>query len=227
MGLLESVIIIIVASAACGEVSTRVYLRDSNIPLKLADPCIPHIYQDIMVGTRLSIIVSSDTGGYWSGGLFLVDMNHNYGDLSCRDCNGIECGCSLFPAAGEGAGVLSWENDYLNGYIMNTTNDAIAGDWFIIDYLATNIGDCNVGVFDDNVSLELPVYEISFHQIRTRDFNGDGVVNFADLALFASYWQQTGCNGPGWCEGTDLDINGKVDANDLMLFCDYWLERTK
>jgi hypothetical protein len=228
--MLKIAILLIMASAASGEVSTRVQLMDSNLPLEPADPCIPYIYQDIMVGTRLSIIVSSDTGGYWNGGLLIADANRNYGVLSGRDYNDITMDYegSRFPAANVWARVWDWQEDLKSGFVLSGDGDAIAGDWFIIDYLAATIGDCNVGVFDfDNISPELPVYEISFHQVRTRDFNGGGIVNFADLALFASYWQQTGCNEPEWCEGTDLDINGKVDANDLMLFCNYWLERAK
>lgn len=227
--LLKLAILFIMASAAMGEVSTRVQLKDSNLPLEPADPCIPYIYQDIMVGTRLSIIVSSDTGGYWSGGLFIVDANRNYGVLSGRDYNDmtLDWAGSRFPEAGVLARVWDCEEDFKSGFLLSGYDEAIAGDWFIIDYLATNIGDCNVGVFDDNISLEFPVYEISFHQVGTRDFNGDGIVNFADLALLASYWQQTGCNEPGWCEGSDLDTNGKVDVYDLLLFCNYWLERTR
>lgn len=215
------------ASTAMSEVSTRLQLIDSKMSIPLNDPCVPNVYKDIMVGTRLSIIVSSDTGGYFSGGLFIVDANQNYGDLSCRDCISIECRCSIFPDAGVGAGVLSWDDGHLNGYVVNSPDDANAGDWFIIDYIAANIGLSRIGIFDDNYSLEQPVYEIFLNQVRTRDFNNDSVVDFTDLALFASYWLQTGCNEPDWCGGSDLDTDGDVNTSDLILFSGFWLDRTR
>jgi hypothetical protein len=228
-GLLGLVILLIVTSAACGEVSTRVCLADGNTPLELADPCVPNVYRDIMVGTELTIIVSSDANGYWSGGLFIAGVNRNYGVLSGRDYNDItmDWAGSRFPKAGVSARVWDWEEDLISGFLLSGDGDAIAGDWFIIDFNATNVGDCNVGLYDDSVSLVEPIYEVSFHHVRTRDFNEDGIVNFLDLALFASYWQQTRCSEPGWCGGTDLDANSKVDDSDLILFFNYWLERTK
>ena len=225
--LLKGAILFMAASAAMGDVSTQLQLIDSNLPIPLRDPCVPTIYMDIMVGTRLSIIVSSDTGGYWSGGLFIVDSNQNYCELLCRDCNGVECGGSILPDAGIGAGAFGWEDDSLKGYVLNTSDDANAADWFIIDYIATNIGSCSIGIFDDNYSLDVPLYEIFLIHVRTRDFNNDNVVNFPDLAFLAYYWLQTGCSGPDWCQGCDLDINGDVDTNDLVLFSKFWLNRTR
>jgi hypothetical protein len=78
--------------------------------------------------------------------------------------------------------------------------------------------------FYDNFEL---AYYIPFSHVRTRDFNNDAEVGFADFAILASHWQATNCNDPGWCQGTDLDIDGDVDFNDLMLFAEYWLERTE
>jgi len=83
-----------------------------------------------------------------------------------------------------------------------------------------------VGFYDHSISWDNPIYYLKFSHVRTRDFNIDTKVDFADFAVFASYWQQ-GCSEPGWCEGTDLDTDGNVDFDDLMLFADYWLEETQ
>jgi len=107
------------------------------------------------------------------------------------------------------------------------TVQAVAGDWFIIDYTATSVGDCNVGYYDHSISGIDPNYYLEFSHVRTRDFNNDTKVDFIDFAVLASYWQATVCSDPNWCEGVDLDIDGNVDANDLALFVDYWLERTE
>jgi hypothetical protein len=106
--------------------------------------------------------------------------------------------------------------------------DIEADDWFIIDYNATDIGDCNVGFYKHNIPVgsEL-LYYLEFSHVRTRDFDENTNVDSADFAILASYWQQTDCNDPNWCEGSDLDTSGTVDANDLRLFTDYWLESTR
>ena len=205
---------------AIGEVSTQVCLADGNTPLE---------YQDIMVGTKLTIIVNSDANGYWDGGLLIKDPYRDYGILSGRDYNDTtwDWEGSRFEYAGEKARVYDWEDDIQSGFDFYGDSDAVVGDWFIIDYNATNIGDCNVGFYDYSVSMDDPIYNIEFTHVRTRDFNGDTKVDFIDFTVLASYWQETGCNNPNWCEGTDLDIDGNVDANDLMLFADYWLEKTR
>ncbi|MCJ7729293.1 MAG: hypothetical protein MUO27_05395, partial [Sedimentisphaerales bacterium] len=61
----------VVVGAVKENISTRVYFRDSNTPLELADPNVPWVYRDIMVGTRLTIIVDSNASGSWSGGLLI------------------------------------------------------------------------------------------------------------------------------------------------------------
>jgi hypothetical protein len=102
-----------------------------------------------------------------------------------------------------------------------------AGNWFIIDYNALSVGDCNVGFYDRNIDYYYPIRYLKFSHVRTRDFNKDTKVDFADFAILASYWHENGCGDPNWCEGTDLDTNGIVDLNDLMFFVEYWLERTE
>ncbi len=54
------VLFLCMASVAAGEVSTRVCLADGNTPVPPVDPNFPHVYPDIMVGTRLTIIVDSN-----------------------------------------------------------------------------------------------------------------------------------------------------------------------
>jgi hypothetical protein len=224
-----------VVAIATGEVSVTVYLSDGNTPLALVDPNIPHVYRDIMVGTKLIIVVSSDTNEYWGdgfddGGSLAIEEEYSpYGILSAREplVEGDWSGSHL-PAAGNEAIVWDWEESGIDGFNLYTgSNNIEPGDWFIIDYNAIDIGDCNVGFYDHRISWDEPIYELSFSHVRTRDFNNDTIVNFHDYAIFASHWLETNCNTSNGCDGTDLDINDSVNANDLMLFCQYWLERTE
>jgi hypothetical protein len=116
----------------------------------------------------------------------------------------------------------------IDGFILSTDFiDPNEGDWFIIDYNALAIGDCNVGFYDYSISHDEPNYYLEFSHVRTRDFNGDTVVNFVDFAVLASYWQVTVCSDPNWCEGVDLDNDSNVGIYDLALFTDFWLETTR
>ena len=206
-------------SVALGEVSARVCLADGNTPW---EP------QDIMVGTRLTIIVDSNVAEYWGGSLVIEDEHRNYGELSARGSEPNYPG-SCFEAAGFHAAVHDWEESGVDGFDLYTGySDIEIGDWFIIDYNAINIGDCNVGFYRHNIPFENElICYLEFMHVRTRDFDKSTKVDFADFAVFTTYWRGPDCNDPNWCEGTDLDTDGTVDVNDLMLFSDYWLVRTE
>lgn len=220
-------ILLFAAPSAKAEIFTRVCLADGNTPLELAEPYIPRVYRPIMVGTRLTVIINSDANGYWDGGeLALWDANQNYGDLPEG---------SLFPAAGERAIVYSFEETEIvdeqehdaKGFRFSGDDNAIAGDWFIIDYNAIEVGACSVIYYDFAMDWWHPQYELSFTHVVTRDFDDNGIVDFTDFAAFGSNWQRTDCLEPENCSGTDLDTDGVVEYTDLVLFADFWLETTR
>jgi len=235
-------IFLCMASAALGEVTVEIRLPDGS---RLTEPA------EVMVGTQLSIVVSSDVDEVRFVTLHIEDANSDYADLYGRDFNDNPEGPYLYsyegsclPAAGKYAAVLDWEETGIDGFQLSTGSHYIArDDWFVVDYNVINTGDCEV-VFngydpvwpegDPETGDPPPGYEpilvehrhIKFIHVRTRDFNGDGYVDFGDFAVFASYWCDTGYSDPNQCEGTDLDANGGIDVNDLMMFCGYWLEKT-
>lgn len=236
--LIAFILLLVAAPAAHAEVFTRVCLADGNTPLELADPCIPFVYRPIMVGTHLTIVINSDANGYWENGeLSLWDTNQSYGILSGRDYNEetLDWKGSRFPAAGDMARVSHFEGDEevdgqshdANGFWLSGDENAIVGDWFIIDYNAINAGFCSVIFYDRSVDWDHPLYEMYFTHVRTRDFNNDGIVNFEDFAVLGLNWQRTDCGEPENCSGTDLDTDGDVDYIDLKLFADFWLETTR
>ena len=217
----------LMCSVAMGWKSARVCLYDGNTPLELADPCVPWVYRDIMVGTHLTIIVNSNDDGYWAyGELSFWDTNQTYGDLDCR---GSDCEDSILPDAGDIA--LAWEFQEprewhdVTGFMFAGDPDAIAGDWFIIDYNVMSVGNCKVAFVDGDIRDE-PLYEMSFTHVTSRDFNEDGVVNFTDFTVFASYWGITDCTDPDGCGKVDFYEDAIIDIDDLALFVDFWLERT-
>ena len=216
-------------SMAKGGVSTRFCLADGNTPFELADPNVAFVYRDIMVGTKLTIIVSSDANGYWRGKLAITGKDRHYGLLSARDYSETthDWAGSRFSAAGDRARVWDWQVPGVQGFKFQGHRSAVAGDWFIIDYTATNIGTCSVRFYDGNVSWVEPIYCLTFLHVPTRDFNNDTSVDLRDFAVFASCWQVADCTDPKFCVRADLDTDGDVGFSDLILFGDYWLEKTE
>jgi hypothetical protein len=224
------------ASVLKGEVSVRVCLADGNTPLELVDPNIPFIYRDIMAGTRLTIIVSSDANGFWSGSLIIFGDDRSRGFLSARDTTDNRTG-SCLPAAGNRTYIWSVQDLEMQAIGLEVGRDSMAGDWFIIDYTALNIGVCTVVFYDDSNNSYSPVipviwedpitYYLVFSQVPTRDFNNDTKVDFTDFAVLASNWQRTDCMAADGCASFDLNIDGNIDLDDLILFTEFWLESTE
>ena len=231
-----------VSSITTGEVSTTVYLADGNTPLEWADPNVPFVYRDIMIGTKLTIIVSSDANDAWSGSLQMAAADRDYGAISARDHNDVtnDWEGSHLEAAGVRARVDRNASSSRTSFSLFTDDVPMPGDWFVIDYNATNMGNCRVGFHefvaepcphcnDEHPSpgVDVLVHELVFSHVPTRDFTKDIKVDFIDFAVLASFWLATDCADLNGREGTDLDTDGNVDRDDLMLFADFWLERTQ
>jgi len=75
-------IAVLLTSVGSAQVSVSVYQPDGHTLLGPADPNLIHAYRDIMVGTRLVLVVNSELGGYWTGGLLLTWNNWVVGNLS-------------------------------------------------------------------------------------------------------------------------------------------------
>lgn len=212
-------------SSTKAEIFTNVFLRDSNTPVQLIDANFPHIYKNIMVGTKLKIIVSSDTSDYWTdgGALAIEETYWPYGYLTAGE---------PLPAAGINADVFPWEEELpppVIGFILYTAgvDEVYKGDWFRVDYDAVDIGNCSVGFYDFYMNWSAPIYNLSFNHVPSCDYNNDTIVNFQDFRIFVSHWLEINCQSSGWCEGADLDTNGSVEIEDLMRFCEFWLEKTR
>ncbi|MFA5553729.1 MAG: hypothetical protein WCZ89_02150 [Phycisphaerae bacterium] len=235
---------LIIQCFAFGEVSTKVYLRDSNeffVPIDVNSALQYIDYGQIMAGTQLSIIVDSNVAEHWSGRLLLEDDNMNQGQLYGRgpyDEYGIGYSGSILEAAGFLAAVFSadsyWEDEdkYVQGldFYNSPTQYVSVGEWFIADYNAIEIGDVNLAFYwqQDYPPFDYGlIYQIKFEHVPTRDFDSNYRVDFADFSILAGYWEQGGCAEPNWCEGADLDKSGEVYIDDLALFAEFWLEKTR
>jgi hypothetical protein len=224
----------ILAPNAWAGVSARVLRADEKTTLPLADPNVPGVYRDIMVGTRLTVFVGSDIGEYWLGGLLVPWEDRNTGVLSARGYT--EDG--VFPNyAGsclEAAGYLPLVS-YIDsasglGFDLAADVDATAGDWFVLDYRAEEVGTCNVELHEYIGSLgaltDVLLAVLSFKHVPSRDFDSDAIVNFTDFALLASQWGHVAILDPNINGSPDLNADSLVDALDMALFSEYWLERT-
>ena len=242
------VLVGLLASAAMGAVSVQVYRADEITPLEWADPNVPDVYEDIMVGTRLTLFLVSDApASTWSGGLQISLDDWTRGTLSGKgyDPNARSYDDSVLPAAGLDTYIrLVHDGNDTDPHFSLAVDDALVGEWFVLDYNAQALGTCGVGVYSVEDSDELPpdheiwpgydppaaqavwVQGLLLNHVPSRDYDGDSIVNFVDFALWAERWQETLAADPNAVLVGDLDANGRLDVSDLASFCEFWLERT-
>jgi hypothetical protein len=238
------VAVVLLAPTTWAKVWTTVYRCDEATPLAVLDPNHPTVYRDIMVGTRLVFVISSDTGGSWEGALLFSWDDAEYGTLSGRGYTAPAPDApvktpyyadSSLDAAGTGAGAWDWKDARSTGLHFRTGHTpyltgghpASAGDWFIFDYRAEQVGTCVVGLYNLAVTYDVAIETFSFTHVLSRDFNSDTIIDFRDLALLASHWGSPAKSDPNDPDSAfDLDGDAKVDLGDLSLFSEYWLART-
>lgn len=243
MCVLSLLVAVLQTSAASAKVWARVCLADEVTPLALADPNVPEVYRDIMVGTRLTIFITSDTAEVWDGELWLSQEDWAIGNLSGRgyDPQSRNHIGSCLQAAGTNPAVTMRVNSSGVYYSLRCWRSVIAGDWFVFDYSPIAGGICCIGLYtygagtspDPRYDPDPPAFEadliqvLSFHHVPSRDFNGDTLVNFVDYASLAGLWGEIFVSEPNAPVAPNLDGDGRVDARDMALFGEYWLERTE
>jgi hypothetical protein len=156
----------VLTPVAAAKVWVNVYQCDGRTPLAAVDANRPEVYRDIMVGTRLTFVISSDTSDSWGGDLLFSQDDAPYAKLSGRGFTYIYRGPgnaikiptykdSCLDAAGTKATVqdsadaqsigLGFGNDttrYITG-----GHPAYPGDWFVVDYYAELVEDCKVELY--------------------------------------------------------------------------------
>ena len=61
-------------------------------------------------------------------------------------------------------------------------------------------------------------------KIPAGDFVCPDGITIEDLVFFIEHWGNDNCDlSNDYCQGTDLDFSGTVDANDLVIFFENWL----
>lgn len=159
------------------------------------------------------------------------------------------------PAEDPNAGAFYWRFDHGNGgsagIVSGYTEDAIFGtlglvaasqanptlevdDAIIAGRQALLGGISSEGKVWERLSQKGSVYYAYAGEMLTAlgeliipgDLNLDGGVDFADFAVFADNWHDSGCTACSWCNCADLDHNGEVNFSDLEIAADNWLGGT-
>jgi hypothetical protein len=227
--LLALAAVVVITPIATARVWTTVYGCDEVTPLAPVDPNHPTVYRDIMVGTHLTIVVSSDTAEHWAGRLLLSWDDVNEATLSGREYDPElpNYKGSCLPAAGSRPGAWDYLGPEAVGLeFLSDLFNAAPGDWFVFDYRAEQVGSVDVVLCDLFSGFDAPIETLSFTHVASRDFNRDGTINFKDLVLLGGYWGLIDASSPNSAPPTfDLSADGRIDTGDLALFSEYWLER--
>jgi hypothetical protein len=113
--------------------------------------------------------------------------------------------------------------------------DGVFGDNFICSTIDTNSLEFDISSTPfDNIVIDTrrgllgfdvnSVYPVPM--CRFTDLNNDCDVDITDLANFSLYWLAADCNSSnGFCEGADIDRNGKVNYEDYAILADDWQSR--
>jgi hypothetical protein len=238
LGVLALMVLLVPAAGA--RVWTTVYHCNEATPLEAVDPNHPTVYRDIMVGTRLVIVICSDVKGPWTGNLVSSWDDWIYGELGARGYNAKTRNYdgSCLPAAGGRATVLDGRGPSGVGFqFVARQNDAIPGEWFMLDYRARQVGSCELVLTEvatettyGKPSLKPATFireVLSFRHVPSRDFNGDAIVDFKDFVLLTLHWNAKDHGGfQSRNPVFDLNADGFVGFGDLALFGEYWLQRT-
>jgi len=80
-----------------------------------------------------------------------------------------------------------------------------------------------IGNYEMDLSFELFTWDSSTVYYLVGDFNGDLMVNFADLRVFCLAWLHSNCQPPDWCARRDINRDGAVGLEDFATFADLWL----
>ncbi len=106
-------------------------------------------------------------------------------------------------------------------YYQSTSREFVE---FLRDENTTNsAGQYMYDLWNNNDKCPPEVMEtVSISSLLPADLDGNGSVDFLDLAIFASYYGND-CVDHHSCGGANLDgVNG-VDSSDLAIFVDFWL----
>ena len=211
-------------------------LADVTLTIFQSDGVTPLGSEPAMLGQDLVVVVQSDVGDYWCGGVFLTGDNRGLGMLSGREFDpnsNVLNDCtfnsphdwkgSRTSSAGTGASVIAFQDSFFRGFDLQATDDGGAGQWFIFDYLVTAVGCPDIELYDYSVSFETPIQTVRVPQTTTLDLTDDSRVNYLDFSVFGTAWMQAGCSDPEWCNQADIDRNGQVDIADLTVFSCIWL----
>jgi hypothetical protein len=222
-----TVALLALSSILQAEVRMKVYRCDEKTPLVPIDPNHPGVYGDIMVGTKLTVVVCSDSNKEFSG--FLEFLTDGVTSLAGRGYDPMLMTYvdSPLPASGEDSYVMPLPNEGVMWLSFGTGVSPSPGAWFVFDYCAERVGSCDLGLYDANGDWGVPVELLSFSHVPSCDFDGNGSVSFKDFALFASH----DLPASGFFSNTqdgmfDLDSNHTLDFRDLAQFSEHWLERT-
>ena len=124
-------------------------------------------------------------------------------------------------------------NDYVAIAAYGDHSLALKSDGSIVHWGRDDLGQISGdGKFPSNqrhFAIETGLYHglslIGYECKEDSDIDGDGIVNFKDFAILASYWLS--CDGTcltSCCDGADLNSDEIVDFDDLKIFADNWLE---
>lgn len=217
--------VLILSVGAQAKVWTTVYRCDEKTPLTPVDPNHPSAYQNIMIGTKLVVVISSDATLDFLGRLrFPDDGVMSLAGRGYDPERGTYPG-SCLQAGGAEADVFPFIDLGAEGFDLATGWDPSPGGWFIFDYCAECVGTCSLELYDFFGNGTVPINVVSLTHVPSCDFNRDERIDFEDFARFASHYSPVPDSVVDDQAAWDLNADRVIDIGDLALFSGHWLEQ--
>ena len=118
-------------------------------------------------------------------------------------------------------GELEASTPHIGSIAGNTLNVNIGRNSELTDrFYAGAVDDVRIynrALRDEEVKL------LAGHKGARVDLTDDSFVDFRDYAFLAEWWMEDCAYSNGFCDWTDFDLSGKVDAGDLSILTGDWL----
>lgn len=115
--------------------------------------------------------------------------------------------------------ITSYRIQYYDGTWKDACSGITVGDSKVDTFAA--VSGTKARLYIDSATNVPSIYEFEVYAARgNADFDGNGMIDLADFAIFCDNWLEQECNSRCGCDGADLLHDNKIDLRDYTIFAE-------